>query len=358
MYCYRARSTNPNGSTVSRPQCVFTREYITDATGKQIVRSVSRVQIHLVTANVPNAGTDDAVAVLLNSASTAISVPALNHTWLDLPGDDFQRGADELFDLSTDHLSDIGDIQIISIQASGDDAWCLAGFDLIVNDQSGSGFNPANVLFSRSFADQPGGCLWLTSNTATSNIFTVDFQQLRAAPGWSTFDPPPFFDIPVGEVQSILASRLGDSFHGTAAYWGSSGAVKMTPEPAQNALHVDVYFEAEVDNAPNPAVHAWFDLMVSGGCQNDGTLSLSIDPTNAKVDASLGVLATIAGAFECVFSASGGVTCIQNGVEDTVRAALESLQSSGFTTHGIDQCQSSPGLAWHVQSNGDILLTP
>src|SRR5262249_12400579 len=76
-------------------------------------------------------------------ASTAISVPALNHTWLDLPGDDFQRGADELFDLSTDHLSDIGDIQIISIQASGDDAWCLAGFDLIVNDQSGSGFNPA-----------------------------------------------------------------------------------------------------------------------------------------------------------------------------------------------------------------------
>ena len=162
----------------------------------------------------------------------------------------------------------------------------------------------------------------------------------------------------MGEVQSILASRLGDSFHGTAAYWGSSGAVKMTPEPAQNALHVDVYFEAEVNDAPNPDVHAWFDLVVSGGCQADGTLSLSIDPTNAKVDASLGVLATIAGAFECVFSASGGVTCIQNGVEDTVRAALESLQSSGFTTHGIDQCQSSPGLAWHVQSNGDILLTP
>jgi hypothetical protein len=44
--------------------------------------------------------------------------------------------------------------------------------------------------------------------------------------------------------------------------------------------------------------------------------------------------------------------------KDTVRAALESLQSSGFTTHGIDQCESSPGLAWHVQSNGDILLTP
>src|SRR5262249_52869973 len=191
-------------------------------------------------------------------------------------------------------------------------------------------------------------CVWLTSNTPTSNVFTVDFEQLRAAPGWSTFDPPPFFDIPMGEVQSILESRLGDGFHGTAAYWGPSGAVNMTPEPGQNALHVDVYFKAEVNDAPNPDVHASFDLVVSGGCQADGTLGLSIDPTNVEVEASLGALAAIAGGFECVFSESGGLTCIQNGVEDTVRAALESLQSSGFTTHGIDQCQSNPGLAWHV----------
>lgn len=51
--------------------------------GNQIVRSVSRVQIHLVTANIPNAGTDDtddAVEVLLNSAYTSVSIPALNHT--------------------------------------------------------------------------------------------------------------------------------------------------------------------------------------------------------------------------------------------------------------------------------------
>ena len=294
--------------------------------------------------------------MLLNSASTTISVPALNHTWVDSPRDDFARGADELFDLSTDHLSDIGDIQIISIQKSGSDAWCLAGFDLIVNDQSHSGFNPANVLFSQSFASQPGGCLWLTDATSRSNIFTVDFPQLRAAPGWSAFNPPVFPIIPLAQVQGVLESHLGDSFHGTAAYWGPSGAVNVTLTPGQNALHVDTYFQAEVDNAPNPDVHAWFDLVVSGGCQTDGTLTLSIDPVDVHVDASLGVLKAIGGAFECVGSESGGATCIQSGVEDNVRAAFNSLPSSGFTQHGVEQCQSDPALAWQVSNTGDILL--
>src|SRR5262249_8341852 len=249
VYCYRVRSTNSNGSSVSMPQCVYTREYITDSTCKQITRSVSRVQIHVLTGNVTNAGTDDDVAVLLNSASTTISVPALNHTWVDSPRKDFQRGADELFDLSTDHLSDIGDIQIISIQKSGGDAWCLAGFDLIVNNQSGSGFDAAHVLFSQSFANQPGGCLWLTDVTAASNIFTVDFPQLRATPGWYAFNPQPIPIIPMGQVKGVLESHLGDSFHGTAAYWGDSGSVSVTPQPLQNSLHVDAYFKAAVDNA-------------------------------------------------------------------------------------------------------------
>lgn len=355
-YCYRLRSMNANGSTTSGPRCVYTREYVTDATGQQITRSVSRVQLHLHTANATNAGTNDSVAVLLNAASSTISIPALNRTWIDSPRDDFERGADELFDLSTDHLSDLGDIQIISIQKSGGDAWCIAGFDLIVNNQSGTGFDAAHVLFSKSFASQPGGCLWLTDATPASNIFTVDFPQLRTTPGWYTFNPQPIPIIPLGQVKGVLESHLGDSFHGTAAYWGDSGSVNVTPQPLQNSLHVDVYFKAAVDNASNPDVHVWFDLVVTGGCQADGTLSLSIAPENVHVDASLGVLAAIGGAFECIGTVSGGATCIQSGVEDSVRAAFANLPSSGFTTH-IDQCTNAPTLVWRVSSTGDIFLT-
>jgi hypothetical protein len=355
MYCYRVRSTNQNGSTLSSPQCVYTREYVTDAKGTQVTRSVSRVQLRIRTADITNADTGDDVAVLLNSASTTISVPALNHTWVDSPRPHFRRGGDDLLDLSTDHLIDIGDIQIISIQKSGDDAWCLAGFDLIVNDQSHSGFDPANVLFTKSFASLPGGCLWLTNATATSNIFTVDFPQLRATPGWSTFLPQPLPIIPLAEVQGILESRLGDSFHGSAR-WGDSGSVTLTPNWMQNQIHADVHFEAEVDDAPNPEVHAWFDLAVSGGCQSDNTLTFSIAPVNVHVDASLGVLGEIGAAFECVGTERGNVDCIQSGVEKKVREAFTSLAPGGFTVDGSDECRNNPTFAWQVSNTGDIFL--
>ena len=62
--------------------------------------------------------------------------------------------------------------------------------------------------------------------------------------------------------------------------------MNLTPKAAQNALHVDTYFKADVSDAPDPDVHVWFDLAVSGGCQPDGSLTLSIDPVDVKVDAS------------------------------------------------------------------------
>ena len=161
----------------------------------------------------------------------------------------------------------------------------------------------------------------------------------------------------MGEVQGVLESRLGDSFHGSAAYWGESGAVDLTPEPGQNALHVDTYFMAAVDDAPDPDVHVWFDLVVSGGCQPDGTLTLSIDPEHvarrreprrARGDRwRLRVRR---------HGSRAGATCIQSGVEDTVRAAFSSLSSSGFTMHGVGACQTDPTLAWRVTNTGDIVL--
>jgi hypothetical protein len=73
-------------------------------------------------------------------------------------------------------------------------------------------------------------------------------------------------------------------------------------------------------------------------------------------DASLGVLEAIAGAFECVGTGAAGATCIQSGVEDTVRAAFSSLSSSGFTMHGVGACQTDPTRAWRVTNTGDIVI--
>jgi hypothetical protein len=76
-----------------------------------------------------------------------------------------------------------------------------------------------------------------------------------------------------------------------------------------------------------------------------------------QVDASLGALDAIGGAIECLGTSSGGPTCIQNGVEQKVRAAFDSLAPGGFTVQGVDQCKSNPTQVWHVSNTGDIFLS-
>jgi len=356
-YCYRVRQTNSVGSTLSDVQCTYTRELPPlDDDGNRAPRSVSRLQLRLRTGTPANADTENPIAVLLNSATSLYAVPSGNRTWLDDPTDDFERGADHLYDLNTGGIRDIGDVQMISIQKSGSDHWCLAGFDLIVNNQTNDGSAAAGtVLFSQSFATQPGGCLWLTDATGNANIFTVSFEQLRAAPAWYTTNPRLLPIIPKQQIESQLASKLGHAFHGTSAYWGPNGSITVQTSGTQdNTMHVDVRFEAAVEDASNPDVRVTFDLVVSGGCQGDGTLTLAIEPENMRVDASLGTLAAIGGAFECIGTVSGGPTCIQTGVEDAIRDAFV-VPSAGFTSHDIAECVGS-NAPWILLNGGNIIL--
>lgn len=315
-----------------------------------------RAQIRLRTANITNADTEDSVAVLLNSATSLYAVPSGNKTWLDYPHDDFERGADFLYDLSLGHVSEIGDINMISIQKSGGDAWCLAGFDLIINNKAPVGADSGTVLFTRSFENLPGGCLWLTDASPSSNMFTVSFPELRATPGWYTLNPLllPLFNIE--ETTSQLSAVLGDMMHGTALFWGPNGSVKLSSRVDQNALHVDATMKAEADKAFNPEVYVSLDLAVNGGCEADGSLTLVIEPTNVKVNAELGVLKGIASGFECVGTLKGGPLCVQNAVETKVRDAFRAA-SIDFTSDGIDTCLNNPNQRWLVGGNGIISLS-
>ncbi len=353
------RQTNSVGSTLSDVQCTYTREVPPlDSAGIPTPRSVSRLQIRLRTGSPANADTENPVAVLLNSATSLYAVPSGNRTWLDSPSDDFERNANELFDLNTSGISDMGDIQMISIQKSGNDHWCLAEFELIVNNQNNDGSAlPGTVLFSQSFANQPGGCLWLTDATANANIFSVTFEQLRAAPAWYTTNPRLLTVVPKQQIVAQISSKLGHAFHGTNAYWGPKGSITVKNSGTQaNTMKVDVRFRAAVEDASNPDVKVTFDLVVSGGCQPDGTLSLAIEPVNISVNASLGTLAAIGGAFECIGTVSGGPTCIQDGVEDAVRDAFE-VPTTGFTKADVAECIDSSE-QWELLGTGNVILLP
>jgi hypothetical protein len=237
LYCYRVRSTNANGSTVSVPQCVYTRVHhrrhgkpdrAVRLTGTDSPRE----------ANIPNAGTDD------------------------------------------------------------------------------------------------------TTMLPASNIFTVDFSQLRAAPGWYTFNPPPLPVIHIGEVKSVLESRFGDSFHSSGAYWGSAGRGNVTPKPGQNAFHVDTYFKANVNDAPDPrrprVVRPRGERRLPAGrhghpVHRPRERRRRRESRRGRCDRR---------RLRVRRHGSAGATCIQSGVEHMVRAAFNGLTKTSSTTPGVQQCQN------------------
>jgi PLAT/LH2 domain len=309
MYCYRVVASNSYGSAPGDRQCVYTK----DGTGRGVVEA----EIRLHTGTVANAETDDPVKVLLNSATTVYAVPSGNKTWLDYPINDFERGANYTYHLKTTNIGEIGDINMLSIQKEGGDAWCLADFELLVNGAS---------FVSRSFASQPGGCLWLNDVAPNTPNYTLHFADLRAQGNWLTFQPDvaPAFGAP--EVLSRLKSIIGDAIHDTSLYWGgleSPHADYLVTKKIenQNAMHVDVDLKAGIDGV-NPTVDIEFDLVVSGGCHPDGTLTLQVTPSNVQVKADLDWMQEIAGFFECLVSADELTSCVESQVEQRVRDGL------------------------------------
>ena len=74
-YCYTVSPYNGNGQSSSPVSCAFTRD------GKD--NTVWRAELVVQTADVEDAGTDDSVFVLLNSAA-GDTQPGGNRTWLDV----------------------------------------------------------------------------------------------------------------------------------------------------------------------------------------------------------------------------------------------------------------------------------
>ena len=100
-YCYVVSPYNSNGQSSSPVSCAYTRD------GND--NTVWRAELVLHTADVEDAGTDDSVFILLNSAA-GDTQPGGNRTWLDYARDDFERGATHSYDLGTVSVGELGDI--------------------------------------------------------------------------------------------------------------------------------------------------------------------------------------------------------------------------------------------------------
>jgi hypothetical protein len=346
-YCYRIVARNRAGESPSKVQCVYTQ----DGTA----RSFGRARIRVRTANIAGADTDDLPLVALNWPTQQI-LPAFNKTWISYSHDELERGVTEEFDLKLSFLGEVGDINHIGILKPGSDDWCLAGFDLLI------GGDPTPI-YSRSFADLPGGCRWLGDDPGRVNYVDVSFAELRAYPGWDLFDPRPAPIIVRDEIVSRVESTVGHSLHGTALFWGGLeneiGQAEGVEDYVETetvdpfTLHVDLDLRVAVDDAPNVDVDVDFDLEVSGGCNPDGSVSLVVEPTNVAVDPDPGVVTSTLGfLFEC---GGDGLDCVEERIEETIRSQFPTDPIEAYA-EDVPFCDGDP-LLFRFDSVGNLYLT-
>jgi hypothetical protein len=329
-YCYLVRPYNGNGQSSSPVSCGYTRD------GND--NTVWRAELIVRTGDVDDAGTDDSVFVLLNSAA-GNTQPGGNRTWLDYARDDFERGANHTYDLGLGSVGELGDITQITIGKTGDDGWCVRDFTLKVN-----GFD----LYTQDLSASAQGCLWLDTEGGHATTFSVDHATLRASPPWANYNEDAallllaFRGIPNEEVVSRIEGIVGDSVHGESLYWGHLHGAGVEASrgcpataPTCNSIHVDLDLAADVNNAPDPEVDVDFDLKFecTGG-------AITITTENVVIDAD-------SSWFWEVLS-FGVMNLVDGEVEDKVQDAWQNISQ---TFNGVADCSAS------VDAGGNVTFT-
>ena len=360
-YCYSVRAENRAGARSTpaefRP-CGHTLDPSRLGTW--------RIQLRIRTADVPDAGSDDSVQVRLNSPLPT-HVPRANSTWLDYgprpnplaPSplwstwpDDFARGRDFTYDLVLDHVHDVSDITMLTLHKEGSDAVGIAELSLRVNDAE---------VFARRFGESSQTCLWLDEGDGYSPTYTIYYPELRAHPAWQAFilNPLPPFTTDDGDIVFVMTNAdivsriegiVGNSLHGTPAYWGmfyGPGWVEAVRLDDQR-LRVDLDLAAEVFGR-NPEIDIDFDLRFEVICGQPQAGNTTIKLTTENFDAVANV-PDLEGVFVDALQLFGEVRWIEDEIEGRIEEAFQPItESLALNTGGI-----CPTL--RVTENGDIEL--
>jgi hypothetical protein len=197
---------------------------------------VYRLQFRVQTSSNRGADTDNWVRVSLNPNVW---------TYLDLPGDDFERGATRTYDLMlTDNdfnnaIEGLDDIQFFRIEKEKDaHDWAIVHFELLVNGR---------VVYAERFKDRR----WLGS-------YEVSGETLRASADWREwkFELPEQFLITRAELEERVAAYVGHYFHESAKLkgikWGDNGQGVRISRVADDSLTVHLDLLKVVKYLPNP----------------------------------------------------------------------------------------------------------
>ena len=238
---------------------------------------VFRIQLRIVTGSGENEDTDKEVYVKLNNGDYGY--------YLDYGPDDFEGGSDKKYDIISNSVRKISDIQFIEIGVQGNDMWGVKKIELYLNNSSapvfsktypapmrinGTGSYPASVRFSSS--------------------------ELRSLPYWQTIatdasiKKPPI-PISADMIKSMVESMVGNQMHHNGQgklYWGNKEGINTVwgdhlemKRKDVNTLSFDLDLEAEITGT-NPEIDVDFDLVFE--CTSSGFIHISTANVKSSCD--------------------------------------------------------------------------
>jgi hypothetical protein len=202
-----------------------------------------RVQMRVHVCDREDAGTDDGVGVILNDQTSFR---------IDTAVDDLERNREYTYDIVTDSIDRVSDIDQLTIFLTGDDGFCIDRLALFING--------AGPFFERSIS----GGRWIDSDSGTTPVYTVSGTTLRASPTWNLSGARASAavrptNIPRATVETMIEAGIGHVLAGNSLQWGHlyGRPVEIQPRQASDgpaSQRIDLDLEYEVRYFWNPEV--------------------------------------------------------------------------------------------------------
>ena len=258
-------------SIYSQNTKVFTATTITTPVDENI--PVYRIELRLVTASGEWDGTDNEVFVQLNRNDQTY--------FLDYGRDDFNRNADQRFDILSEHVRTIKDIDFIRFGVKKDDQWGIKKVELYLN-------NSSQPVFTKTYAT----AVVINKHSGQSDHFVISSADLRSNASWLRIPQNTglkALPIPVkfSMIKSIVESMVGNQLHHsgeTNLQWGSTDDVNTVWGPWVEAkyvnsktLHFDLDLEYAISGSPDAEIDVDFDLVFT--CDNGNVTIKTVNVT-------------------------------------------------------------------------------
>jgi hypothetical protein len=281
---------------------------------------ISRIQVRILTADVDGAGTDDDVVISLNPS---------NSTWLDSPRDDFERGRAWSYDLRLRGIDLFNDIDWLTVTKTGDEGWCVARIDLLVNEV---------LVFRRGF----NPCRWLDNEDGHTRFLAIRHSELRQG-RWGRYDNPDpgaAYVFTRDEVIRQIEMLVGHELHfEDRARWGeiSGDAVEIRGD-GKHTLSVDLDLSGDTVY-PDPAIDVDFNVVFRCDPADPNVIVVSVEEVDVEAtwDIPAGLLGHLLG--------------FEGQIEGQVETALAG-EGSRIDYPGNGQCDATPPVT--VEEDGTI----